>query len=97
MKLKVLLSAFITLFWFSNVNVTELEKELLLEVVSQIENVKTIVIQAKRQASEVDTHSVEYEKLLWDLSEISIAIERHVKKPSTKPRDLKSLYLDYDK
>jgi RAQPRD family integrative conjugative element protein len=97
MKIKILLSAIITLLSFNFVNASELEKELLLELVAQIKNAKVIAVEAKRQSSESDDNSLEYEKLLWDLTEIGIAVERHVKKPSTKPRKVKELYLNYDK
>lgn len=84
------------LFSFNGMASTEIEKEHLTELVAQLQQIKSLAIQAKNQSSDSSTVNLSYEKLLWDLTEMGFAIERHLTKPSTSPRDVKDLYLSYE-
>jgi RAQPRD family integrative conjugative element protein len=75
---------------------TELEEINLQRVADELRLVQRIALEAQSHSSNSDRTEFDYKKLVWNLSEMTGAIERHINKPSTAPRHLEELYTEFD-
>jgi RAQPRD family integrative conjugative element protein len=93
--MKKILSLFILTAAFSVSAVEGVERELLMQFVETLDVAERLVVEAKRESSEVVNSPVEYQKLIADVSQVSNAIRRHVHSPAVRPLAVEPLYLSY--
>lgn len=95
MKIFGSIAVFIALVTSCNVcAVTELEELNLTRVVDELRLAQKIAQEADSHSSPSDRTQFDYKKLVWNLSEMASAIERHIEKPSTAPRRVDELYTE---
>ncbi len=76
---------------FQAVSATDIEREKLQQIANEMDVLTQLVHEAKSYSSETDPQIFEYQKLLWNLTEIRGAIQRHVNQQTTAPRSVKEL------
>ena len=89
--MKKLLITALLLLPLNEMATTEIEREKLQQIASEMEVISQMVVEAKQFSSESDPKIFEYQALLWNLREMKVAIERHINEQSTAPRSVEDL------
>jgi RAQPRD family integrative conjugative element protein len=73
----------------------DLESEKLGQVLSVLDVARRQAIEAAGVSSGNGRVMLRYEKLLWDVSEVSAAVSKILTKPNREPRKVEELYMEY--